>query len=965
MLNMAICLVAQAKELRVAGIFSNDMVLQRECSVPVWGKAQAGKEVVITTSWNDSCYKVSPAPEGNWKVNILTPKASATAYEIRIVCGKEAIVLNNVLIGDVWLCSGQSNMSMPLKGYYCQPVCGSNEAILNSVGKQIRFINIAAKGAYKPQEDFRGEWKKASLEDTGDCSAVAWFFADFINKHVGIPIGIINASYGGSSVEAWMDAQACRQFKDIPVPGASDEPVPNEANTPTALFNAMIHPIVGYAIKGMLWYQGESNIFNVPRYAHSVASMVAQYRKRWNRGDFPFYYVQIAPYEYKCWNFFTPQWPEISAYQREAQRMCMKLIPHSAMAVLLDAGEEYVIHPSRKEEVGQRLGLLALSKTYGFKGFEAESPEYEKLEIEGNKAIVHFTKQYNGITSYGKPLELFEIAGDNKVFQKAEAYIDENNGTVVCTSKWVEKPVAVRYAFRNYVKGELFGTGGLPVSSFKTDNDSGRAYYISRKGSPKNDGSIRKPFAALDSVVLSKLNAGDTVYFMGGERFDTSLYIHSLRAGTRENPIVISSWGNAKATIASGNKTGLLVYDSEYIKIENLHFVGSGRKKGNTKEGLCLSNSRCMDVADVEIEGYQKSGLEIYCCSQVVAERVYAHDNGYAGIQVSGESGRKDAAYDVLISHCKAVNNPGDPTNMDNHSGNGIVVGRCKKVTIEYCVATNNGWDMPRIGNGPVGIWAFEADSILIQYCISYRNKTSKGGQDGGGYDFDGGVTNSTIQYCLSYENEGAGYSLFQYKGASLWYNNVVRYCISENDGNVSNGMGGIFVWNNSEDPEELKDCYIYNNTIYNERGGAMCFEKKSNNKNFFYYNNIFVGRDDLNKEAPVSGHFIGNNWFSLLSGTGFNMGGTLNFEQWAEATGQELWKGKIVGLNVKPIFKRPGKTVLTDPILLHEYDAYCLAEDSPLRYKGLDLKKEFGIRMPDKDFNGCMPATYTMGACR
>jgi sialate O-acetylesterase len=136
MLNMAICLVAQAKELRVAGIFSNDMVLQRECSVPVWGKAQAGKEVVITTSWNDSCYKVSPAPDGNWKVNILTPKASATAYEIRIVCGKEAIVLNNVLIGDVWLCSGQSNMSMPLKGYYCQPVCGSNEAILNSVGSK-------------------------------------------------------------------------------------------------------------------------------------------------------------------------------------------------------------------------------------------------------------------------------------------------------------------------------------------------------------------------------------------------------------------------------------------------------------------------------------------------------------------------------------------------------------------------------------------------------------------------------------------------------------------------------------------------------------------------------------------------------------------------------------------------------------------------------------------------------------
>lgn len=457
-----------AQDLKLASIFTNGMVLQQNTETPVWGWTKSGLTVSVRPSWNGETYKATADSRGKWFVKIPTPPAGGS-YKIEIN-GIKRIVLVDVLIGEVWLASGQSNMSMPLKGYYCQPVAESNEAILNSTGKQIRFINIPPKGTYKPQDGFKGEWKKASLENTAECSAVAWFFADFINKNTGVPIGIINASYGGSNVEAWMNPEACHQFNDIPVPNQSDERVQSEQNTPTALFNAMIHPLIGYAIRGMLWYQGESNIFNVPKYAPSVAAMVSEYRKIWNEGEFPFYFVQIAPYEYKCWNFFTPQWPEISAYQRDAQRQSTKLIPNSAMAVLLDVGEEYVIHPTHKKEAGERLALLALSKTYGFKGFEAESPEFEKFEINGNKAIIHFSKQYNGITSFGKTLELFEISGDNKVFQKAEAYIDDSNGTVVCTSKLVDKPVAVRYAFRNYVKAELFGTGGLPISSFRTDD---------------------------------------------------------------------------------------------------------------------------------------------------------------------------------------------------------------------------------------------------------------------------------------------------------------------------------------------------------------------------------------------------------------------------------------------------------------------------------------------------------------
>jgi sialate O-acetylesterase len=293
-----------------------------------------------------------------------------------------------------------------------------------------------------------------------------------LNEQLDVPIGIVNASYGGSIVEAWMSETACRPFgKDIWVPEKSDETSPWINNVPTLLYNGMIHTIIGYGIKGLLWYQGESNIFNVPPYASWVAAMVADWRKQWRQKEsFAFYFVQIAPYEYKEWNFFTPQWPHISAYLREAQMKSLDLIPNSGMAVVLDLGEEFQIHPSGKKEVGERLALLALGKTYGEKGFEYESPQYEHMEVDGEKAIIHFSKQNMGLTSFGKEMTLFEIAGDNKVFHKAKAIIDEETGTVIVTNSLVKEPKAVRYAFKDYVEAELFGTGGLPVSSFRTDD---------------------------------------------------------------------------------------------------------------------------------------------------------------------------------------------------------------------------------------------------------------------------------------------------------------------------------------------------------------------------------------------------------------------------------------------------------------------------------------------------------------
>lgn len=456
-----------SQDLIVADIFTDNMVLQQKTKVPVWGTAQPGSKVVVTPSWERKSYTAMAGNDSRWRVSVGTPPAGGP-FTLEI-SGRRKIVLRNVYSGEVWLASGQSNMSMPLKGYFCQPVTDSREAILSSGNRHIHFINIPPMAAYRPLENFGATWTVASPATAADCSAVGWFFASFLQNQLHVPVGIINSSYGGSNVEAWMTAESCQADTAIVVPPEGNETSEWINNVPTVLFNGMINPVAGYGIRGMIWYQGESNVFDVTRYAPRFSALVKGWRKIWDQGDFPFYYAQIAPYNYQEWNFFTPEFPEISAYVREAQLSCASEIPNAGMAVLLDIGDPHQIHPPRKKEAGERLGLLALSKTYGIKGFEAESPQYDRMEVDGNKAVIHFKNQFNGLTGYGKRLDLFEIAGENKVFVKAQAYIDGEKGTVVVSSTLVEKPVAVRYAFKNYVQAELFGTGGLPFSSFRTD----------------------------------------------------------------------------------------------------------------------------------------------------------------------------------------------------------------------------------------------------------------------------------------------------------------------------------------------------------------------------------------------------------------------------------------------------------------------------------------------------------------
>src|SRR5580658_4059194 len=419
-------------------------------------------------------------------------------------------------------------------------------------------------------------------------------------------------------------------------------------------------------------------------------------------------------------------------------------------------------------------------------------------------------------------------------------------------------------------------------------------------------GGHRYYVKTVDEVNRLSFGPGDSVLFRGGRTYDGTVRVHS--SGSPGHPVWIGSYGGGEATIDGGDSSGLVLYNARWVVVTGLRLVGAGRKTGNVKDGMQVDNCEHVRIDQVDVTGFQKSGMFIYSSVDVVASRVYAHENGAAGISVEGPYDRKTGSRDLTIVNCRADDNPGDPTNLTNHSGNGIVCGHCTRLLIDHCSATNNGWDMPRIGNGPVGIWCYEADSVTIQHCLAYRNKTSPGAADGGGFDLDGGVTNSVIQYCLSYGNQGSGYCIFQYWGASPWYHNVIRDNITEDDGLVSDSRAGIYVWNSSNDASQFYDCQVYNNTVYNTREAALSYSTTSARQGFVFRDNIFVGADSLIRGNRGVDVFVRNDWWVLHSASG--------------ASGKPGDAG-LVGLFVKPEFKSPGGTTVTEVKGLVGYDKY------------------------------------------
>ena len=496
----------------------------------------------------------------------------------------------------------------------------------------------------------------------------------------------------------------------------------------------------------------------------------------------------------------------------------------------------------------------------------------------------------------------------------------------------------------------------LVLLSFLSASSQKKYYFraVEDKNKENQSGSIGHPFESLDAFGKLDLKAGDTCFFHGGDVFNGTINVSDIN-GTLKKPIVFTTYGKEKAKIYAGDKEGFIFTGCENFSISNLILHGSGRKTGNTTDGLKLVNCRSVKIKNLEIAGFQKAGLQLFNCRDAEIDRVIAQDNGLAGILVEGDY-QKRLSEKIRIVNCRADNNPGDPTNLTNHSGNGILVGNCRNVLIEYCTATNNGWDMPRIGNGPVGIWAYEADSLVIQNCISYRNKTAAGAADGGGFDLDGGVTNSIIQYCLSYENEGSGYGIFQYWNAGKWKNNTLRYCISINDGRVTENASGMYIWNGNNSDSTFTDFYAYNNLFYNDTKYSFSFSQPSQHQRFYFLNNVFISSDTSDiyygTDSSTTDVFLNNVWMRKKGG--FMQNGSDNMEQWSRAKGYETRDNKFYGITFdRMIFDLPKYTDITDPYSFKTNPVLLKVCNNILWNKGLDLKKMFGIDPGKKDFFG------------
>lgn len=384
-------------------------------------------------------------------------------------------------------------------------------------------------------------------------------------------------------------------------------------------------------------------------------------------------------------------------------------------------------------------------------------------------------------------------------------------------------------------------------------------YVDGIRGDDNYTGNKNKPIKTIAELNLRLQKKASSVYFTSGQVFNGTLIFNGING-----PYKISSLGGGRAVINGGNSEAIKIENCRNIWITNLDLKGNGRKEGNITNGLSLTHSQNMVIDQIYAAGFQKSGVDMYDCKEIKVNKVTASNNGFSGINVMGSE--RSHSGKIMISYCKAENNPGDPVILDNHSGNGILVGVSDSVLIDHCTATNNGWDMPRQGNGPVGIWTWESSHVTIQYCISYKNKTSKGGKDGGGFDLDGGVTNSVIQYCLSFNNQGAGYGLFQYSGASNWSGNVVRHCISINDATTTEGSGSIFLWNGSGDDNQLADCKVYSNIAFNSHSPVISYENASAHKNFTFRNNIFIGTGKAEASLKAGSSFIRNWWWDTKS---------------------------------------------------------------------------------------------------
>jgi sialate O-acetylesterase len=446
---------AVSAQVRLPAIIGDHMVLQQNTNVKIWGWCDVGEKITLKASWDTTSYKATGSPDAAWSIELKTPSASGP-YTIDIN-GKNAIVLNDVLIGEVWLCGGQSNMEMSagwgLKQYDADVAAATN--------KSIRFFHVPRTTAEFPQDNLPAKWVVCNPEDMKRFSLAGYFFGQKINSQLGVPVGLINSSWGGTPAEVWTPKNAIEEDAVLKQAAGQLKKVPWGPVLPAYAYNAMIYPFINFPIAGAIWYQGEANVDAADTYQKLFSAMITSWRKAWGK-EFPFYFVQIAPFAgYGKDNIK-------SALLREAQTETLS-VPNTGMIVTSDLVDNINdIHPQMKKEVGLRLANFALSQTYGKSGLAFKSPSYQSMKLEKDKIRIHFKNAEKGLAAKGGALTEFYISGEDKNFVPATATIEGN--TVIVWNKNVKKPIAVRFGFTNAAMPNLFSKEGLPVNLFRTDD---------------------------------------------------------------------------------------------------------------------------------------------------------------------------------------------------------------------------------------------------------------------------------------------------------------------------------------------------------------------------------------------------------------------------------------------------------------------------------------------------------------
>lgn len=450
--------IAAQPILRLPSIIGDHMVLQENSNVKIWGWAEPNKEVLIIPSWSQDTVRTKSTGDTKWLASIQTPAADNRTYTLTVQTQQRKIEVKDILVGQVWLCGGQSNMNYSA----AQGITDMQEELQKPMNPTIRLFTVTRNSSPWYQEECEGKWQVCNTKSALWFSAVGYFFGKTLSEALSQPVGLINASWGGSPVETWTPASSMSKEPALKGMWTKNRKSKSPYNyTIGSMYNAMIHPITNFALAGIVWYQGEANVGHTS-YADAFSLLIDSWRTRFGR-DLPFYFVQIAPYKYKH--------PNSGAEIREQQARVAASKDRTGMVVVSDLVENVGdIHPRRKQEVGRRLANWALAETYGKPGSKYRHATFASITVKGQKAIIAFNNAEGGIVSDGNPAEALEICDASMVFRPARAMIDQKDGSLIVWNDAVRKPVAVRYMFSNEGIGNLKDTAGLPVAPFRTDS---------------------------------------------------------------------------------------------------------------------------------------------------------------------------------------------------------------------------------------------------------------------------------------------------------------------------------------------------------------------------------------------------------------------------------------------------------------------------------------------------------------